>query len=372
MKTRLTYFAAFGAVVMLACQGEQKPPEKTWKERAAAAARSVASAASAPGIEVDSSKLALFSALPAVIESKANAVTDDKVALGRMLFYDTRLSMDGDLSCNGCHDLERYGVDAKDFSVGHAGRKSRRNTPTVYNAALEFSQGWDGRAETVEDHAKVHILASDGMAVPSFARVVDTLKSVPAYAEAFKRAFPEDADPVTLDNVAKAIGAFERKLVTPSKWDKFLGGDKTSLTEDEKKGFLKFVDTGCVACHTGPLVGGMMYQLVGLAKPWPNQSDTGREEVTKAPSDRMMFKASSLRNVEHTAPYFHDASGKTLEEAVKMMAAHQLNRELSDDDVHAIVAWLDALSGPIPADYVKKPDIPGPSPRAAKAKMHGR
>jgi cytochrome c peroxidase len=177
---------------------------------------------------------------------------------------------------------------------------------------------------------------------------------------------------VTLDNVAKAIGAFERKLVTPSKWDKFLGGDKTSLTEDEKKGFLKFVDTGCIACHTGPLVGGMMHHLVGLAKPWPNQSDTGRAEVTKAPSDRMMFKASPLRNVEHTAPCFHDASAKTLEEAVTMMGAYQLNRELSDDDVHAIVAWFDALSGPIPADYVKKPDIPGPSPSAAKTKTHGR
>lgn len=361
MKNKTVHFALGAVALMTACHGEEPAPHKKHRIEAPPVA-------SAEGVAIDPGKLALYSALPPVVESKANPITEEKIALGRMLFYDPRLSKDGDMSCNTCHDLERYGIDGKDVPLGHKGQKGKRNTPTVYNATLEFAEGWDGRADTVEDQAKAHVLNPGEMAMPNTARVVEVLKSAPEYVDAFKKAFPDDADPVTFDNFAKAVGAFERKLVTPSKWDQFLTGDKAALTDDEKKGFLKFVDTGCVACHTGPLVGGTMYQKLGLVKPWPNQKDRGRAEVTKSPSDEMMFKASQLRNIDHTAPYFHDASAKTLEEAVKAMAVYQLNKELGDDDVRSIVTWLKSLGGPIPADYVKKPELPEPGPKAPKSK----
>jgi cytochrome c peroxidase len=362
MKTTTVHFALAAVSLMTACHGEEPAPHPR-KHRI-----EEVPAASAQGVEIDPGKLALYGALPSVMESKANPVTDEKIALGRMLFYDSRLSKDHDVSCNTCHDLDRYGIDGKDIPIGHKGQKGRRNTPTVYNAALQFAEGWDGRAETVEDQAKAHELNPGDMAMPNAARAVEALKSAPGYVDAFKKAFPDEDDAVTFENLAKAIGAFERKLSTPSKWDQFLAGDKAALTDEEKKGFLKFVDVGCVACHTGPLVGGTMYQKLGLVKPWPNQKDRGRAEVTKSPSDELMFKASQLRNIDHTAPYFHDGSAKTLEEAVKVMAAYQLNKELGDDDVRSIVTWLKSLSGPIPADCIKKPDLPEPGPGTPKSK----
>jgi cytochrome c peroxidase len=219
---------------------------------------------------------------------------------------------------------------------------------------------------------KAHLVEPSGMAMPDDTRVVAAVKAIPDYVAPFKKAFPDDAEPVTFENVAKAIGAFSRKLVTPSKWDRFLGGDKGALTDDEKKGFLKFVDVGCPTCHVGPLVGGTMYQKVGKEKPWPNQEDKGRSRVTKAASDDMMFKVAQLRNIEHTAPYFHDATGKTLEAAVKTMASHQLNKELSDDDTKSIVLWLKTLSGALPADIARKPDLPGLASATARPPSSSR
>lgn len=346
-------------VPLSGCNSEQTP-EKPKK------AKTAAPPAPPPGVEIDSAKLEMFGPLPDAMESKANPLTEDKVALGRMLFYDARLSKNHDVSCNTCHDLDKYGVDGRDVSLGHKGQKGARNSPSVYDAALQFVQFWDGRAETVEDQAKGPILNPVEMAMPNEKRVTDTLSSMPEYVAAFKKAFPDDAEPVTFDNYAKAVGAFERKLVTPSRWDQFLKGDKTALTDDEKKGFLKFVEVGCPTCHVGPLVGGTMYQKVGKEKPWPNQKDKGRSAVTKSPSDDMMFKVPELRNVERTAPYFHDASAKTLEEAVTMMATYQLNKELSADDVKSIVGWLKTLTGTIPADYVKKPVLPASTPKTPK------
>lgn len=308
--------------------------------------------------EVDENKLRLFRPLPVVMEWDGNPVTEEKIRLGRMLYFDPRLSKGQDISCNTCHRLHEYGVDGKPVSEGHGHRKGARNSPTVYNAAAQFVQFWDGRAADMEEQAKGPVLNPAEMAMADGEQVAARLKSIPDYVEAFREAFPQDKDPVTLDNAAKAIGAFERKLVTPGRWDLFLQGDKRALTEEEKAGFNAFVGAGCHACHYGALVGGNIYQRLGVAHPWPRATDLGRYQVTKHDGDRFIFKAPPLRNVEKTAPYFHDGSEATLEGAVRKMAYHQLGKELKPEEVRAIVAWLKSLTGEIPAEYVKVPALP--------------
>jgi len=297
--------------------------------------------------------LKLFRPLPAVVSSDANPVTDAKAVLGRTLYMDTRLSRDRNVSCNTCHPLDRYGADGTPVSVGHKGQKGTRNSPTVFNAAGHFAQFWDGRAATVEEQAKGPILNPVEMAMTSGAEVESVLKSIPEYRELFRRAFPGEPGPVTFDNAARAIGAFERGLLTPARWDRFLKGDAGALTAQEKAGFNKFVQSGCAACHYGPYVGGNAYQKVGMVRPWPNASDTGRQQVTGRESDRFLFKVPSLRNVARTAPYFHDGSAATLAEAIRKMAAYQLGRELADSDIRLIAAWLETLTGQIPTSAVK-------------------
>lgn len=326
----------------------------------------------APGVapaaaDFDDTKLGAFAPLPGAMTSDKNPITDAKVALGRMLFFEKRVSKNQKLSCNSCHDLARFGVDGEPFSVGHKGQRGGRNSPTVYNAAAHFSQFWDGRAPDVEQQALGPMLNPVEMAMPSGDKVVEILKSMPAYVEAFKKAFPDDKDPVTFDNFGKAIGAFERTLVTPSRFDALLGGDKKALDAGEKAGLAAFVDTGCTACHSGSILGGASFQRVGAVKPWPNQKDMGRYDVTKQEADKMMFKVAGLRNVEKTAPYFHDASAKTLEQAVTMMAEHQLGKKLEPEKVRAIVSFLGSLTGKLPADVGKEPALPESTPKTPQA-----
>lgn len=306
--------------------------------------------------DADASKL--FKPLPAVMDSPSNPITEAKVKLGRALFYDTRLSTNNDVSCNSCHSLDKYGVDGLRFSVGHKKQTGDRNAPTVYNAAGHFVQFWDGRAPNVEEQAKGPVMNPVEMSMPSEAEVVARLKRSKEYVEMFRAAFPQDKDPVTFDNMAKAIAAFERKLVTPSRWDRYLRGDKTALTAAEQEGFRQFVNAGCASCHSGAYVGGAMYQKVGLVKPWPNTSDPGRFRVTKKETDKMMFKVPSLRNIAKTGPYFHDGSVTSLEEAVRLMAEHQTGKKLEPAAVKSIVAWLNALTGEIPTEYIAKPTLP--------------
>jgi cytochrome c peroxidase len=357
MKTTRTITTATAlclAFAVAAC--EQEPVQRTQKHTEPQAA------AAPKGFEVDSAKLSLYAVLPDKAASSSNLSSDEKVSLGHLLFDEPRLSKAQDVACSTCHDPSKSGADGTDFSLGHGKKKLGRNTPTVFNSAVAASQFWDGRAETIEDAAKM-VLLDPAVMASTEARVVDTLKSMPEYVDAFKKAYPDAPDPVTLTNATNALGDYMRKLLTPSRWDKFMKGDKAAITDDEKKGFTKFVDVGCPTCHVGPLVGATMFQKLGKEKPWPNQADKGRAAVTKSPSDDMMFKVSSLRNVEHTAPYFHDASGKSLEEAVKTMASYQLNKDLPDDDVKLIVAWLKTLSGDLPADLAKKS---APFPSTAK------
>ncbi|MEO8595448.1 MAG: cytochrome c peroxidase [Candidatus Solibacter sp.] len=306
---------------------------------------------------IDLAALKAYAPLPDVAPGK-EPVTEEKVVLGRMLYYEIRLSANQKLSCNSCHDLTQYGVDNQATSVGDKGQHGDRNSPTVYNAAGHFVQFWDGRAADVEEQAKGPVLNPVEMAMTSGKQVVAVLNSMPEYVAAFQKAFPNDKDPVTYDNTGKAIGAFERKLITPARWDKFLKGEQTALTAEEKAGFHTFVASGCQTCHAGALLGGNMYQKIGLVKAWPDTSDTGRYNVTKSEGDKFLFKVPSLRNIDKTGPYFHDGKIPTLDGAVAKMADHQVGKTLSAAEIQSIVTWMKSLTGEIPADYIKRPDLP--------------
>ncbi|MCA9676204.1 MAG: c-type cytochrome [Kofleriaceae bacterium] len=306
---------------------------------------------------------AMFKALPARFDSDANPITDDKVALGQMLYHDARLSKNQDVSCNTCHQLDKFGVDNKPVSTGHKGQNGARNSPTVYNAAGHFLQFWDGRAADVEAQAKGPVLNPVEMAMPDEAAVVAVLKSIPGYAEPFAKAFPGEKDPVTFDNMAKAIGAFERLLVTPGPFDRYLAGDQGALSDDAKRGLAAFMSTGCTACHSGPLLGGTMMMKTGVMSPYPDTKDQGRFEVTKTEADRFMFKVPSLRNVAKTGPYFHDGAVDDLHQAVKTMAKIQLGRDLTDAEAASMVAFLDSLTGEPPAALVAAPALPPSGPK---------
>ena len=318
------------------------------------------------GVTVDAAKLKLFRAVPAVLESAANPITAEKVALGRMLYFENRLSKAQDISCNSCHGLNTFGVDNQPVSEGHKGAKGTRNSPTVYNAAGHFVQFWDGRAPNVEEQAKGPVMNPVEMAMPAEKYVVAVLTSIPEYVEAFKKAFPEEKNPVTFDNMAKAIAAFERKLLTPSRWDKFLEGDQTALTDAERTGFNKFMETGCQTCHNGAYLGGTMFQKLGVVSPWPDTKDPGRFQVTKQEADRMVFKVPGLRNIEKTAPYYHDGSVATLEEAVGKMGEVQLGKQLTAEEIGSITTFLKSLTGDLPTEYVKEPVLPKSTAKTPK------
>jgi len=271
-----------------------------------------------------------------------------KVALGRKLFHDKSLSSDGSIACSSCHDLARFGADGRATSLGVGGQVGARNAPTVLNAGAQFRMFWDGRAATLEEQAKGPVLNPGEMGMPDGETVAKRLASSAEYRTLFARAFPDMEKPVTFDNYAIAIAAFERTLVTRGRWDAFLEGDSSALTAEEKRGLKTFLNAGCMVCHTGKMLGGSMYERVGVVEPWPNQTDPGRYAVTKDEGDRMMFKVPTLRNIAETAPYFHDGSAKTLDDAVRMMGKHQLGLELTPEEVSAIVVWLTSLTGRLP------------------------
>ena len=278
--------------------------------------------------------------------------TAPRVKLGQMLYFDERLSKNQDLSCNSCHDLARFGVDGAKLSSGHRGQLGTRNAPTVFNAGDHVAQFWDGRAKDLEEQAKGPILNPVEMAA-SETRVVTTLRSIPEYVALFREAFD---GAVTFQRAADAIGAFERTLVTPGRFDKYLRGDETALTDPEKTGLAHFIKLGCVTCHNGAAVGGGSFQKLGLQKPWPTDKDLGRFVVTKDPEDKMKFRVASLRNIDKTGPYFHDGSETRLEEVVRKMGRHQLGLELRDDQISALVAFLHALTGEL--TVVVPPQLP--------------
>jgi cytochrome c peroxidase len=315
-------------------------------------------AAAQPRKEFNPRLLRRFLPVRPVLAPEGKTPAAAQVELGRQLYFDTRLSKNGAMSCNSCHPLANYGADGQPTSPGHTGQHGTRNSPTVYHAAGSFAQFWDGRAIDVEEQAKGPILNPIEMGMKDAAQVEQVLRTIPGYVAAFKKAFPDDKQPVTYAHVGAAIGAFERGLVTPSRWDSYLSGDTTALTKEEVEGLRVFTNVGCMVCHTGEFLGGSMFEKVGAVEPWPNQKDLGRYQVTKDDRDRMVFKVPTLRNIEKTAPYFHDGSVAQLADAVRMMGKHQLGLELSDEEVKSIETWLKSLTGKLPEAYIKPPELP--------------
>ena len=290
-------------------------------------------------------------------------ITPSRVELGRKLFFDPRISVDGTTSCVRCHLPALYGTDGLPKARGAHDTLNPRNVPTILNAALQFKAHWRGDRENVEDEAKQVLIGLFSFINPDYASAIARIKAIPGYADLFRKEFPGDPDPVTPDNWAKAIGAFERTLVTPSRFDAFLAGDARALSPEERTGLRKFIDTGCIACHNGADVGGGIFQKFGVVEDYwtatgSQQPDKGRFDVTHDPQDTYVFKVPSLRNVAMTPPYFHDGSVRSLPEAVRIMAKVQLGRALSDQDTADIVAFLGSLTGKLPQGFVDAPILP--------------
>ena len=311
----------------------------------------------------------LFKPIPSMVPAvKDNAVTRDKVELGKALFFDPRLSASGLLSCNTCHNLGMGGDDNLETSVGHGWQKGPRNAPTVLNAVFNIAQFWDGRAEDLKAQAKGPVQAGVEMNNTP-AQVEKTLASMPLYVEMFKKAFPGEAKPVSFDNMAKAIEAFEATLLTPaSRFDQFLEGNAGVLNAQEKEGLRLFMDKGCSSCHAGVNVGGEVYAPFGVVeKPGADilpEGDKGRFAVTKTADDSYVFRAGPLRNIALTAPYFHSGKVWNLEQAVSIMGQSQLGAKLSDKEVKDIVAFLNTLTGEQPrVEYPIMPPSTDTTPR---------
>ncbi|MBI5325558.1 MAG: c-type cytochrome [Ignavibacteriae bacterium] len=276
----------------------------------------------------------------------SEADTPEMIALGEKLYNDKRLSLDNTISCNTCHLLDNNGpgVDNKPVSVGVGGKTGTRNSPTVLNAGFQFVQFWDGRAKDLAEQAKGPILNPVEMAMPNEKEVVKRIGAVPEYKDMFMKAFPNDKGTVSYDNIAKAIAAFERTLVTHDRFDDYLKGQDDALSQEELKGLDLFITTGCTTCHTGALLGGNIYQKMGLIHPYADTVDKGRFAVTKAETDKYMFKVPMLRNIAITQPYFHDGKSATLEDAVIQMGMMQLNKKITPEEAGYIVKFFGALT----------------------------
>ncbi|WP_341743421.1 cytochrome-c peroxidase [Azonexus hydrophilus] len=275
----------------------------------------------------------------------------ERVALGARLFADTRLSADYSLACASCHRFDLGGADGQPVSVGILGREGGINAPTVFNSGLSFVQFWDGRALTLQEQAAGPIHNPLEMGA-SWSLVIERLGADETMREAFRLAYP---DGLTAANIADAIASFEQSLLTlDSPFDRYLRGDEEALDELARAGYQRFRDFGCVSCHQGVLLGGNMFQKFGVLGDYfadrpLTAADLGRYNVTGREEDRHVFKVPGLRNVALTAPYFHDGSAPTLEVAVAIMGRYQLGRDLAAEDVKAIVAFLNSLTGRIPA-----------------------
>ncbi|UCB55088.1 MAG: c-type cytochrome [Thiotrichales bacterium] len=295
-----------------------------------------------------------FEPLPEAMPGSEND-TPERIALGKKLYFDKRLSINDSQACASCHRLEDgfAGVDNLPTSAGARGEQGTRNSPTVLNAGWQDSQFWDGRAEDLVEQAKGPILNPIEMGMPDEKTVEDKIRAIEAYRNAFASAFPGEEPAINYQHIAEAIAAFERTLITPSRFDDFLNGDSGALNDAEKRGLKAFLKVDCKSCHDGKLIGGETYEPLGKENPYENQSDQGIYELTKDEADRMVFKVAPLRNVALTAPYFHDGKIATLDEAVRKMGTLQLDEELSDEQVADIISFLKALTDKNREQYIK-------------------
>lgn len=306
--------------------------------------------------------ISAFSACAGVLGNPQIPLTPEqeaKIQLGKMLWFDKRLSLSGDVSCNTCHNVMTNGADTTPVSVGYKGQKGGVNSPTVFNAEHQVAQFWDGRASDLKQQAEGPLTNPVEMALtPELTEQI--VNSIPGYAEHFKKVF--GSDKATFGQVAEAIAAFETTLVTPnSPFERYMKGEEGALTPQQVEGFKTFRSVGCVMCHSGALLGGSSFQKMGAVQPYHTTNPSkGRADVTGKPYDEMMFKVPILLNVERTAPYFHDGSTYSLPEAVDVMAKVQLDKQLTPKQVADITEWLKSLNGELPK--VEMPQLPADGP----------
>ena len=311
---------------------------------------------------------ALFKPLPDSSALENTALTPARVALGKALFYETRVSSDGRQGCVSCHSPSYHGGDSLPLSMGVHGKVLPRNAPTVFNTSLLVAQHYGGNRTSVEDQAVKALTSLVAYGNATYEQAEKKLVQL-GYQPWFDKAFPGQAKSVTVQNWGIAIGAFERTLLTPAPFDAYLKGNHQALSAQAKQGLKTFIDTGCAGCHSGVTVGGQSFQKFGITQDYWLVTgstekeafkgyDKGRFQDTKNEADAFMFKVSQLRNVAMTPPFFHDGSVATLPQAVRVMAQLQLGKQLSDTQVADIVSFLESLTGEVPADFAKAPALP--------------
>ena len=311
----------------------------------------------------------VFKPLPADASTPERPLTPERVALGKALFFEPRVSSDGVVSCAKCHQPTLEGADALPTSIGNHGKVLPRNAPTVFNTALQFVQHYGGNRQDVEEQAVKALISPIAYGNADYAAAEQKLRAIPGYRAMFEKAFPGETEPVNVENWGKAIGAYERVLLTPAPFDRYLAGDTSALNAQAQRGLDKFMTFGCAGCHSGVTVGGQMFQKFGLTQDYWlltgskevelfKGRDKGRFQDTKNEADAFIFKVQQLRNVAVTPPYFHDGSVAELKDAVRIMAKLQLGRDLTADDTAEIVAFLESLTGEVPADFANVPLLP--------------
>jgi cytochrome c peroxidase len=303
---------------------------------------------------------ALFGKLPATMPGSEQD-TPAMIALGKNLYFETAISINKTQSCNSCHPIDNKGAGADNLTTGKGaeGKSGDRNDPPTINAGYQIAQFWDGRAATLEEQAQGPPLNPIEMGMPDAKALVERLKGIKQYPVDFNKAFPDEKDPVTFDNFARAVAAFERTLISRGRFDRFIDGDKQALTRQEMEGMQTFINVGCVQCHSGPNLGGMTFQKMGVFYEYTNDKDPGRFKVTNLESDKYVFKVPMLRNITLSAPYFHDGEVGNLAEAVDQMGYLQLDKELKDEEINNILRFLTTLADEkrttAPPLEVKKP-----------------
>jgi cytochrome c peroxidase len=305
----------------------------------------------------------VFAPLPDNFFKEGTKPSAELIELGHNLFFEISVSSDGKTSCSTCHPPEKFGADRLSLSIGNHSKVNPRNAPTILNVVPQFAQHWRADRIDVEDQALQALTGPASFGAPDRAFVEDILKKSPFYSKAFALAFPDEPSPVTAENFAIAVGAYERTLVSRSQFDDYLKGNTKALSEKEKDGLRLFMDKGCIGCHSGPLLGGMSMQKFGITEPYPDvlyskdktnktvQPDQGRKAVTKKDEDLHYFKVPGLRNVSETYPYFHDGSVNSLNDAVHIMGRLQLGIDLTPEETESIVNFLKSLKGNIPPNF---------------------